>query len=277
MKKFLTLMLVIALAFAFAACGEKDTPVDNDAQDVVDGLEDNVAPNLPETLKLGLDASFPPMGFEDENGEIVGFDIDLAKAVCDYYGIELECIPIDWDNKDAELQSGNIDCIWNGLSITDERLETYCMSRPYLANRQVVIVPENSTVKALSDLAGKKVALQSDSSASEALMANEELYSSLSEIVELRDNLTAIMDLQSGNVDAVIMDEVVARYVIEKSGEPVVILDESLAPEEYGIGFAKENTELCKAVEDALTALKEDGTLKKISEKWFGEDKIIFE
>ncbi len=277
MKKFLTLMLVIALAFAFGACGKEEVIVNDDAQDVVEGLEDNVAPLLPETLKLGLDASFPPMGFEDENGEIVGFDIDLAKAVCDYYGIELECIPIEWDNKDAELQSGNIDCIWNGLTITDERLEAYCMSRPYLANRQVVVVPEGSAIKSLSDLAGKRVALQSDSSASEALMANEEVYSSISEVVELLDNLTAIMDLQSGNVDAVIMDEVVARYVIEKSGEPVVILDESLAPEEYGIGFAKENTELCKAVEDALSALKEDGTLKKISEKWFGEDKIIFE
>lgn len=277
MKKLIALIMALALVFAFAACGEKtNTNVDDDAQNVINDIEDNIPAALPETLKLGLDASFPPLGFEDENGEIVGFDIDLAKAVCDYYGIELECIPIEWDNKDAELQSGNIDCIWNGLTVTKERQETYCMSRPYLGNRQVVIVPEGSSIVSLADLAGKKIALQSDSSASEALEANEEVNASIGEKVELLDNLTAIMDLKSGNVDAVIMDEVVASYVISTSGDPLVILEESLAPEQYAIGFAKENTELCRAVEDALTVLKEDGTLKAISEEWFGEDKIIF-
>lgn len=278
MKKLIALIMALALVFAFAACGENtpDSRVDSDADNIIDDVENNVQASLPETLKLGLDASFPPLGFENESGEIVGFDIDLAKAVCDYYGIELECIPIEWDNKDAELQSGNIDCIWNGFTVTDEREQTYCLSRPYLANRQVVVVTEDSEIASLADLAGKKIALQSDSSASEAVEANEELNASIGEKVELLDNLTAIMDLKSANVDAVIMDEVVARYVISTSNEPLKVLEESLAPEEYAIGFAKDNTELCRAVEDALTALKEDGTLKAISEEWFGEDKIIF-
>ncbi|MGN0661035.1 MAG: amino acid ABC transporter substrate-binding protein, partial [Oscillospiraceae bacterium] len=217
------------------------------------------------------------MGFTDDDGTIVGFDIDLAQAVCDYYGIELECIPIDWDNKDTELQSGNIDCIWNGLTVTDERLEKYCMSKSYLANRQVVVVNQDSDIKTLADLAGKTVALQSDSSAAEALEANEEVNASIAEKVELLDNLTALMDLQAGNVDAVIMDEVVANYTITTGELPLVVLEESLAPEEYAIGFAKENSELCQAVEAALSDLKEQGKLKEISEKWFGEDKIIFE
>ncbi len=169
---------------------------------------------LPNEFKLGLDASFPPMGYTDENGAIVGFDIDLAQAVCDYYSMTLTCVPIDWDAKDMELSTGNIDCIWNGLTVTDERLENYCMSAPYLANRQVVVVKADSGINTLADLAGKRVALQSDSSAAEALEANEEVNSSIGEKVELLDNLTALMDLRSGNVDAVAMDEVVASYVL---------------------------------------------------------------
>ena len=279
MKKLIALMLVLALAFAFAACNNSTTPnngdVDNDANDLVNELDQDIF-TMPDTLKLGLDASFPPMGFIDETGAIVGFDIDLAKAVCDYYGIELECIPIEWDNKDAELATGTIDCIWNGLTITDERLENYCMSRPYLANRQVVVVTNDSEIATLADLAGKTVALQSDSSASEALESNEEVNASIAQKVELLDNLTALMDLQAGNVDAVILDEVVANYVITENGYPLTVLEESLAPEEYGIGFAKENADLCAAVEVALEALKADGTLAEISIKWFGEDKVIF-
>ena len=279
MKKLIALMLVLALAFAFAACNNSTTPtggdVDTDADDLVSELDQDLF-TMPETLKLGLDASFPPMGYTDETNTIVGFDIDLAQAVCDYYGIELECIPIEWDNKDAELATGSIDCIWNGLTITDERLENYCMSRPYLANRQVVVVTNESEIATLADLAGKTVALQSDSSASEALEANEEVNASIAQKVELLDNLTALMDLQAGNVDAVILDEVVANYVITENGYPLTVLEESLAPEEYGIGFAKENAELCAHVEAALEALKADGTLTEISVKWFGEDKVIF-
>ena len=284
MKKIIALLMVLVLAFAFAACNN-DKPVNSNNDNVVSDnnnvvepeettlviLEDSLAPEeygigfakgndtlcyaveaalvelqkngtyaeisekwfgtdnsiftseadvdnvdtaaLPETLKLGLDASFPPMGYND-NGTIVGFDIDLAQAVCDYYGISLEPIPIDWDAKDMELATGNIDCIWNGLTITDARLESYCMSKPYLANRQVVVTTSDSGISTLADLAGKIVALQSDSSASEALEANEEVNASIAEKVELLDNLTALMDLRAGNVDAVVMDEVVARYVL---------------------------------------------------------------
>lgn len=264
MKKIIALLMVLVLAFAFAACSNKTVELvilddslapeeygigfakGNDAlcyaveaalvelqkngtyaqisekwfgtDNSIFSSEADVAnvdrSALPETLKLGLDASFPPMGYTDDNGTIVGFDIDLAKAVCDYYEIALEPIPIDWNAKDMELSTGNIDCIWNGLTITDERIENYCMSVPYLANRQVVVTAANSGIKTLADLAGKKVALQSDSSASEALEANEEVNSSIAEKVELLDNLTAIMDLRAGNVDAVVMDEVVARYVL---------------------------------------------------------------
>ncbi len=274
MKKIIALTLALALCLAFAGCGTTETPdVDTDAQDVVTDLDEAAA--LPNPFKLGLDASFPPMGFTSETGDIVGFDIDLAQAVCDYYGVELECVPIVWDNKDAELAAGNIDCIWNGLTVTDERLENYCMSAPYLANRQVVVVNNDSGIAALADLAGKKVALQSDSSASEALEANEELNASIAEKVEMEDNLTALMDLQAGNVDAVILDEVVANYVINENNYPLTVLEESLAPEEYAIGFAKDNTALCEAVEAALASLKADGALAEISEKWFGEDKIL--
>ena len=189
--------------------GEDKTTFESDAD--IANVDASILPN---PFKLGLDDSFPPMGYRNDHDEIIGFDIDLAKAVCDYYDITLECIPIDWDNKDIELQGGNIDCIWNGLTITAERLEAYAMSAPYLANRQVVVVADNSGIKDLKGLAGKKVALQSGSSADEALTANEEVNASIAERVELKENLSALMELKGGSVDAVIMDEVVARYVI---------------------------------------------------------------
>ena len=286
MKKILALVLALAMVFAFAACQKKDTPANTNSQGAQSNTdqqsgEDTVS-NLPNPLKLGLDASFPPMGFQDEQGNIVGFDIDLAQAVCDYYGIELQCVPIDWNSKDVELEAGNIDCIWNGLSINDDRLAAYNMSRPYLANRQVIVTTPESGIATLADLAGKTIALQSDSTAAEAVAANPEMDQSLGGKVELLDNLTALMELQSGNVDAVAMDEVVADYVISNQSDGVrgdlVILEESLAPEEYGIGFRKDETgaALCAAVETALDDLKAQGKLAEISIKWFGEDKITF-
>ena len=130
-------------------------------------------------LNLGLDASFPPMGFMNDDGEIVGYDIDVARAVCEKLGVKLVCQPIDWDAKDMELANGNIDCIWNGLTVTEERQETYSMSVNYLQNAQVVVVLEDSEVQTLADLAGKTIAVQSGSSAAEAVDANEEFKASL--------------------------------------------------------------------------------------------------
>ena len=163
---------------------------------------------------LGLDDSFPPMGFRDENNEIVGVDIDLAAEVCKRLGVELVVQPIDWDSKELELTSGKIDCIWNGMTVTEERIEAMFLSKPYLDNRQVVIVEEGSKIASVSDLAGKTVGLQKGSSAREAFDANP-IASEVAQVVEYEDNVDAFLDLQAGRIDALLVDEVAGNYIIE--------------------------------------------------------------
>ena len=167
-------------------------------------------------LILGLDDSFPPMGFRDEENNVVGFDIDLAAEVCKRMGVELKIQPIDWDSKELELSSGRVDCLWNGMSVTDDRLEAMFMANPYVANTQVIIVPEGSDIQTKADLAGKKVGLQKGSSSLEALMKDEATYNAIGEenITQLAENVTVFMDLQAGRIDAFIVDEIVGRYLI---------------------------------------------------------------
>ncbi len=167
---------------------------------------------------LGLDDSFPPMGFRDENNEIVGVDIDLATEVCKRLGVELVVQPINWDSKELELTSGKIDCIWNGMTVTDERIEAMFLSKPYLDNRQVVIVEEGSKIAQVSDLAGKTVGLQKGSSAREAFDANP-IASQVKEVVEYEDNVSAFLDLQAGRIDALLVDEVAGNYIIATYGK----------------------------------------------------------
>ena len=165
-------------------------------------------------LVLGLDASFPPMGFTDENNEIVGFDIDLAEEVCKRLGVTLVKQPIDWDSKEMELDGGKIDCIWNGMTITDARVEAMFIPKAYVANAQIVIVPEGSDIANVAALEGKKVGLQKGSSALEALQGNE-VYDKVGEVIEYEDNVTCYLDLKAGRVDAMVVDEIVGRYLIE--------------------------------------------------------------
>ncbi len=173
------------------------------------------------TLVLGLDESFPPMGYRDsDNGEIIGFDIDLAKEVAKRLGVELILQPIDWDSKELELNGKKIDCIWNGMSITDARKVEMFLSKPYVANAQVIIVAADSPIKTRADLAGKKVALQKGSSALEAVEADEATCAAIKdggEIVEFADNLSAYMDLKVGRVDAFVVDKVVGEWIIKNN------------------------------------------------------------
>ncbi len=223
---------------------------------------------------VGLDDSFPPMGFRDENNEIVGVDIDLAKEVAKRLNMEFVAQPIDWDSKELELKNGNVSCIWNGMTITDERKEAMLISDPYMANNQIIVVAPGSDITSSADLAGKVVGLQKGSSAVAALDKTE-VRAQIKEVVEYTDNVLALTDLKVGRTDAVVVDEVVGRYYVAKAADDYVVLEESLAPEEYGIGFDKGNTELCEKVNKALKEMKEDGTTAKISEKWFGKDIIM--
>lgn len=231
------------------------------------------SPKREGTFVLGLDDSFPPMGFRDENHEIVGYDVDLAREVCQRLGWTLTLQPIDWNAKEMELNTGNIDCIWNGFTITDERKEAMTFTPPYLRNAQVLVVRSDSGIVAIPDLAGKKVATQAGSSGKEAIDDSPEFKASLAEVVEVKDYLTALMDLESKGVDAVVMDSIVANDCIRRLGKGgFTILGETLAAEEYGIGFRKGDTALMEKVWGTLEEMAADGTVAKISEKWLGAD-----
>ncbi len=252
---------IMAAAFLLSGCGSSDT---------ADKSWDKVKEKG--QLVLGLDESFPPMGYRDDNNEIVGYDIDLAKEVAARLGVELKLQPINWDSKDQELNTGNIDCIWNGFTIKEDRKENILFSDPYMKNQQVLVVMADSAYNTQADLAGKSVALQAASSASNALDSKAEFKASLKEVVELPDNTKCLMELQTNNVDAVVMDEVVARYFVQIKGDKYRILDEGLAAEEYGIGFRKNDVQLMTKVNDTLKDMAQDGKAIEISNKWFGKD-----
>jgi polar amino acid transport system substrate-binding protein len=223
---------------------------------------------------LGLDDSFPPMGFRDEKNNIIGYDIDLAKEVCERLALELVTQPINWDAKEQELNTGKIDCIWNGFSITEERKQAILYSPPYLRNAQVVVVNGSSPVQKLSDLAGKSVGTQQGSSSIDAIDARPDFKNSLKDgkPVEFQDFLAALMDLETGRLDAVVIDVVVAGYNIQKSGKDFRTLTETLGDEEFGIGFRKTDAELQQKIWNTLLEMAKDGTVAEITTKWFGSD-----
>ena len=230
-------------------------------------------------LVLGLDDAFPPMGFVDtQTGELTGFDIDVASEVCSRLGIELITQPIDWDNKSAELSNGNVDCLWNGFSETPERAAEFNLSIPYMKNDQIILVKSDSTYKGLNDLAGKIVGVQADSSAEVALNENPDFKDTLKEVIQIDDYSKAVLEIQNGTIDAIAIDEVVARYYLQNNPGAYTILqdengeDASLAQEDYVIGFRKGDDALKEKVEDAMKEMSADGTMTEISEKWFGED-----
>lgn len=223
------------------------------------------------TLIVGFDQDFPPMGFMGDDGEYTGFDLELAQEAAKRLGLEYKPQPIAWDAKDMELESGNIDCIWNGFTMTG-REDGYTWSEPYMENSQVFVVAGDSGIKSQADLAGKVVECQVDSSAEAALKKVPDLTATFAQLLTTADYNTAFMDLEQGAVDAIAMDVVVAGYQISQRNADFVILEDSLAAEEYAIGFKKGNTELKDKVQGALEEMAADGTLKTISEKWFGKD-----
>ena len=226
------------------------------------------------TLIVGFDQEFPPMGFMAEDGSYVGFDLDLAQEAASRLGLEYQAQPIAWDSKDMELESGNIDCIWNGFTITG-REDDYEWTEPYMDNAQVFVVNGDSGIETLADLAGKVVECQADSSALAALNEDAELTATFAQLLTTADYNSALMDLEQGAVDAVAMDVIVARYQIQQREANFVVLDETLSSEAYAVGFKKGNTELRDQVQGALEEMAADGTMAEISEKWFGEDLTV--
>lgn len=225
-------------------------------------------------LVMGLDDTFAPMGFRNEKNEIVGFDVDLANEVALRNGWEIQFQPIDWAMKETELNAGNIDMIWNGYTITEERKEKVNFSDPYLANAQIIVTMADSDIIAIADLAGKAVATQAESSSLDAARAQAGFVESLKDgkLIEYATFNEVFNDLESGRTDAIIVDEVLARYYMNnKGGDAYKVLEENLGPEEFGVGVRKDDAELLDALNATLNEMKEDGTYDEIYGKWFAK------
>lgn len=266
MKKLLALVLVavMMLTAASAALAETagSTVKENSLQKV---LDEGV-------FKVGLDVGFAPMGFYEEGTDnIIGYDIDLAAAVAERLGVAVEFVPVVWETKEMELAAYTIDCVWNGMSITPARQEIMTISDAYLTDNIVVLLKEGSAAS-LDDLKGKTVGVQSGSFAEELMAGEYAEFASSVEVLAFEDYVAAIMDLKNENLDAVIIDEVVANYQIQVMGLEGYTTIEALSEDLYGIGFRKGDYMLCGAVEEALLDMAQDGTLAEISTKWFGSD-----
>ena len=284
MKKGLALCMaaVLAMGCLLTGCGSSDTGAKSTTESAAASTEAVGAETAgteaagTETagngkkFTVGFDASFPPYGYQ-ENGEYVGFDLDLAQEVCDRNGWEIVKTPIDWDAKNIELNGGSIDCIWNGFTMNG-REDDYTWTPAYINNTQVFAVNKNSGIKKAADLAGKNVLVQADSSAQAALQDEENtdikaLADSFGSLTQVPDYESALMELEAGSADAVAMDEGVA-LTKQAQNDNIVILDDVISQEQYGIAFKKGNDELRDQVWSTLLEMEKDGTVDKIAAKY---------
>ncbi len=292
MKKLLALLMAAGMMLSVAACGsdaassaasaaKSEAPAETAAVEETtaapaennDASAAETATGEGRTFTVGFDAEYPPYGYKDESGEYTGFDLELAQEVCDRNGWTLVKQPIDWDSKDMELNTGAIDCIWNGFTMTG-REDDYTFSVPYVDNSIVFVVMNDSDIKSKEDLAGKVVVTQADSSALTALTSEEDndenlaLAASFADLQQVADYNTAFMNLESGAVDAIAVDIGVAQYQLASRGDTFRKLDEPLSTEQYGIGFKKGNEELKDQVQDTLFEMYKDGTFDEIAAKY---------
>ncbi len=268
-KKFVLILSLVSLAavLLLAGCSQQaaeQTPVADESWNKI---------KTQGYFTVGLDDAFPPMGFREAGtNEIVGFDIDLAKEAAKRMGVEVKFQPVVWDTVIETLNIGDIDAIWNGCTITTERQAQINFSKPYLGDRQIIVVQKGSAIAAKKDLAGKTVGLQAGSSAKEAVERDAATFASFARLVEFTSNDEALLDLSAGRLDAVVVDEVVGRYYIAKKPDTYIVISENFGEEEFGVGIRKSDAAFLAELDKALDAMKADGSAGEISKKWFGED-----
>lgn len=260
MKKMIVLLLAVLVLFTFSCKKSGDA--------------DNTLAKIKKQgyFVLGLDDSFPPMGFRDNSGEIVGFDIDLAAEAAKRLGVEVKLKPVDWDGVILSLKKGDIDLVWNGMTITESRKKQIAFSDTYLENKQIVIVGIDGAIQSKADLKDKTVGLQMGSSSEEALKNDASVTAGLKEIKKYSNNIEALLDLKAGRIDAVVVDEIVGRYYIAKKPGIYRVLNDDFGRESYGIGFRQEDVAFLTAINNALDEMRNDGSAAAISKKWFDED-----
>ncbi len=270
MKKFVSKFIIlftmlILISIVFLGCSKSDNS----------SKSTNISTKEKSTLVMGLDDTFAPMGFRNEKGELAGFDIDLANEAAKRLDIAIKFQPIDWSMKETELNAGNIDFIWNGYTVTDERKEKVAFSKPYLENSQIIVTLANSSINTKKDLTGKVVSVQAESSAVDAVKSDPNFISTLKggALIEFSTNNEAFNDLEAGRTDALVVDEVLARYYMKQKGEQnYKVLKENFGDEEYAVGLRKDDTQLLEKLNAALDEMIKDGTYDKIYSKWFSEN-----
>ena len=271
MKKRIT-MLVLALlmlVLGCAACGSGD-----------EGGEDNSWEYIKNNGKLivGLDDTFAPMGFRDEAGTLVGFDIDLANAVGEVLGVAVEFQPIDWTGKEMELSSKRVDCLWNGMSATPERQESMALTDKYLNNMLKIASFDTSiNIKSAAELANFQIGIQGDSAALEVVMEHPDYASFAANIVEYPTYDEAMLDMQAGRVQVIVVDQVLCDYKNSNLETKMVYSDFDFGDDFYAIGCRKGDVELAAKITDAIKTLIDNGKAAEISQKWFGQNVVILE
>jgi polar amino acid transport system substrate-binding protein len=258
MKKILIFVLVSIISISLTGCQDKTL-------NTWEEIEDRGY------FIVGLDDTFAPMGFRNTEGELVGFDVDLAKEVSSRLGVEVRFQPIDWDAKVLELNSGTIDMIWNGLTITESRLLEMSFSNAYIKNTQMILTLKDSGINLINDLVSKKVGVQISSASEEAVLANQ-VSDDFTELVKYDTFNLALLDLQNGLIDAVVIDEIMGRYIISQSDDIYQVATENFGEEEYGVGFRLDSTDIRDKINSVLAEMIADGTASTISTTWFNED-----
>ncbi len=268
MKKFFLGAATLVTSLALAACGSSESTTKSDNWSRYESEK---------SITIGFDKTFVPMGFEETNGEYVGFDIDLATAVFDTYDISIKWQPIDWDLKETELNNGNIDLIWNGYSVTDERKEKVLFTNEYMDNQQVLVTKKSSNISQVSDMKDKILGAQAGSSGYSVFEAQTSI---LKDIVQGNDASQyatfneALIDLKNDRIDGLLIDRVYANYYLQQEGviADYNIIDAGFANEAFGVGARKADQTLVANINKAFSALYQEGRFQEISQKWFGED-----